>query len=193
MKTLIAIVTVIALTVNVLHAQTTPRSNERDQQRYAERIAVTKQLEEYAEKNFSINDIIRDAAVIQQKRVAEKRLAQEKREEQQRGTPPRLSLPIIMPVKGGYDAWIVEQETNRLLAECQRQVANIFRFYPNIPVKDIANDAKRIENQIPRNAINPEIKIDSDTAILLTFEFIKDFCSREARKRPPSKYIPGRR
>ena len=51
MKMLVAIVTVIALTVNVLHAQTTPRVNERNQQRYAERIAVTKQLEEYAEKN----------------------------------------------------------------------------------------------------------------------------------------------
>ena len=72
-----------------------------------------------------------------------------------------------MPFKGGHEGWVTEQETKNLLTERRRELTNIFRFYPNIPVKDIANDAKRIENQIPRNAINSEIKIDSETTILL--------------------------
>ena len=191
------ILTVIAASVNILHAQAPLRFSEDVQQRYAERIAVTKQLEEYAKKNFSIDDILKDVAFIHYKRSEKEKLAREqrdiakeRREMEQRKDPITgiISVPLItVSLEKKY---IIEQETNKLLAESQKQLANIFRFYPNIPVNDIANDAKRIENQNPKNAFNPEIKIDSNTTILLTFEFIKDFCAREARKRP-SRYIPG--
>ena len=143
MKMLVAIVTVIAITVNVLHAQTTPRVNERDQQRYAERIAVTKQLEEYAEKNFTIDDVLRDVAFIHYKRSEEEKqareqraIARERREMEQRKDPPKTGIAISFPVITVplEKKWVIEQETNKLLAEYKKQLTNIFRFYPNIPV-----------------------------------------------------------
>jgi len=76
MKTItIAIITLSFITVNALHAQTKYTELEKDQQRYAERIAVARKLEEYEKQAYTINDILKDVGFIRYKRYEESNFA----------------------------------------------------------------------------------------------------------------------
>jgi hypothetical protein len=176
----LVIVILLLILVNTLNAQT--KYNEKDQQRYAERIAIAQTLEKYEKQAYTINDILKDVAFIRYKRWEESDIAKEKHSLEQKQNKD-IASKITKALLGG-EKYDIEQETKKNLTECQKQLESIFRFYQNIPVKDLAKEAKRIESQIPKAGINDNIKIDSETAIMLTFDFIKEFCRKEAAKLP---------